>query len=153
MSTRVKIIYLIIVIIMIRIQLNFTLCVHICMYEMCLYVCVSVCVCVCVCVYIYIYMKSESEAAQLCLTLCNSMDCRRPGSSIHGIFQTRILEWVAISFSRDLPDPGVEPMSPSLQADALPSEPPGKPHIYTYICIDIYIHTHKYKLIFSFILK
>ena len=121
MSTRVKIIYLIIVIIMIRIQLNFTLCVHICMYEMCLYVCVSVCVCVCVCVYIYIYMKSESEAAQLCLTLCNSMDCRRPGSSIHGIFQTRILEWVAISFSRDLPDPGVEPMSPALQVD----EPPG----------------------------
>ena len=95
-------------------------------------------------------MKSESEAAQLCLILCNSMDCRRPGSSIHGIFQTRILEWVAISFSRDLPDPGVEPMSPSLQADALPSEPPGK-YTYTYICIDIYIHTHKYKLIFSFI--
>ena len=50
MSTRVKIIYLIIVIIMIRMQLNFTLCVHICMYEMCLYVYM------CVCVYIYIYI-------------------------------------------------------------------------------------------------
>ena len=42
-----------------------------------------------------------SEVTQLyCLTLCNPMDCRPPGSSIHGIFQARILEWVSISFSR-----------------------------------------------------
>ena len=41
-----------------------------------------------------------SEVAQSCLTLCNPMDCSLPGSSVHGIFQTRILEWVAISFSR-----------------------------------------------------
>ena len=38
--------------------------------------------------------------AQLCLTLCNPMDCSPPGSSVHGIFQARILEWVAIPFSR-----------------------------------------------------
>ena len=38
--------------------------------------------------------------AQLCLTLCDSMDCGPPGSSVHGIFQTRILEWFAIPFSR-----------------------------------------------------
>ena len=38
-----------------------------------------------------------------------------------------ILEWVAISFSRDLPDPGIQPRSPAFQADALTSEPPGKP--------------------------
>ena len=38
--------------------------------------------------------------AQSCPTLCNSMDCSLPGSSVHGIFQARILEWVAISFSR-----------------------------------------------------
>ena len=51
------------------------------------------------------------------------MDCSLPGSSVHGIFQARVLEWVAISFSRgDLPDPGFEPRSPALQADALPSE-------------------------------
>ena len=43
--------------------------------------------------------KSESEAAQSCLTLHNSMDCSLPGSSIHGIFQARVLEWVAMSFS------------------------------------------------------
>ena len=38
--------------------------------------------------------------AQLCLTLCDLMDCSLPGSSVHGILQTKILEWVAISFSR-----------------------------------------------------
>ena len=48
-------------------------------------------------------------------------------SSVHGILQARILEWVAISFSGDLPSPGIEPRSPALQADALTSEPPGKP--------------------------
>ena len=45
--------------------------------------------------------------AQSCLTLCNSMDYSPPGSSVHGIFQTRILGWVDISYSRDLPDPGI----------------------------------------------
>ena len=40
--------------------------------------------------------ESESEVAQSCLTLCNPMDCSLPGSSLHGILQARILEWVAI---------------------------------------------------------
>ena len=164
--------------------------------------------------------ESESEVAQLCLTICNPMDCSLPVSSIHGIFQARVLKWVAISFPgasswpRDcprvscivsrcfpvwvtwedgniedtsifysqsdylfysflilpsvqllscvglfvtpwavacqsppsmgfsrkeywsglpfpspgnLPDPGIKPWSPALQADSLPSEPPGKP--------------------------
>ena len=44
-------------------------------------------------------VKSESEAAQSCLTLSDPMDCSLPGSSIHGIFQARVLEWVAIAFS------------------------------------------------------
>ena len=44
--------------------------------------------------------ESESEVAQSCLTLCHPVDCSLPGSSIHGIFQARVLEWVAISFSR-----------------------------------------------------
>ena len=44
--------------------------------------------------------KIESEVTQSCPTLCNPMDCSPPGSSIHGIFQARILEWVAIFFSR-----------------------------------------------------
>ena len=42
----------------------------------------------------------ESEVAQSCLTLCDTMDCNLPGSSVDGIFQARVLEWVAISFSR-----------------------------------------------------
>ena len=44
--------------------------------------------------------ESKSEVAQSCPTLCDPMDCSPPGSSIHGILQVRILEWVAISFSR-----------------------------------------------------
>ena len=49
--------------------------------------------------------------------------CCLSGYSVHGILQVRILEWVAIPFSRDLPDPGVEPRSPALQVDSLQSEP------------------------------
>ena len=45
-------------------------------------------------------VKSESEVAQSCLTLSNPMDCSLPGSSIHGIFQARVLEWGAIAFSQ-----------------------------------------------------
>ena len=45
-------------------------------------------------------VKSESEVTQSCLTLLDPMDCSLPGSSVHGIFQARVLEWVAISFSR-----------------------------------------------------
>ena len=44
-------------------------------------------------------VKSESEVAQLCPTLLDPMDCSPPGSSVHGIFQARVLEWVAIAFS------------------------------------------------------
>ena len=45
--------------------------------------------------------ESESEVAQLCPTLRNPMDCSLPGSSVHGIFQARVLEWGAIAFSRE----------------------------------------------------
>ena len=44
-------------------------------------------------------VKSESEVAHSCPTLCNPMDCSLPGSSAHGVFQARVLEWVAIAFS------------------------------------------------------
>ena len=44
-------------------------------------------------------MKSESEVAQSCLTLCDPMDCSLPGSSVHAIFQARVLKWGAIAFS------------------------------------------------------
>ena len=48
----------------------------------------------------YLLKEGESEEAQSCLTRCDPMDCSLPGSSVHGNFQARILEWVAISFSR-----------------------------------------------------
>ena len=69
---------------------------------------------------------SESEVALSCPALCDHMDCSLPGSSIHGIFQARVLEWIAFPSPGDLPNPGIEPRSPALQADALSSEPPGK---------------------------
>ena len=47
----------------------------------------------------YVKVKSESEVAQLCPTPSDPMDCSLPGSSIHGIFQARVLEWGAIAFS------------------------------------------------------
>ena len=55
------------------------------------------------------------------------MDCNLPGSSVHGISQARILEWATISFSGDLPSPGIEPLSPALAGGFFTAEPPGKP--------------------------
>ena len=57
---------------------------------------------------------------------CKSLDCSPPGSSVHGIYQARILQWVAISFSRDLPNPGIEPSAPALTDGFFTSEPSGK---------------------------
>ena len=59
------------------------------------------------------------------------MDCSLPGSSVHGILQARVLEWVAIPFS-----PGTELGSPALEADSFPTEPLGKPYINTYSLSD-----------------
>jgi len=81
-----------------------------------------VCVCVCVC----------DVCAQLCLTLCNPMDCSVPGSSVHGISQGKNTG-VGCHFllrGGDLPDPGIEPApleSPTLQADSLPLNHLGSP--------------------------
>ena len=70
--------------------------------------------------------KVKVLVTQSCLTLCNPMDSSQPGSSVHGILQARILEWDAISNSGHLPNPAIKPGSPVLQADSLPSGPPGK---------------------------
>ena len=64
----------------------------------------------------------KAKITQSCLTLCNPMDY-----TVHGIFQARILEWVAFPFSGVLLNPGIEPKSPTLQADSLPAELSGKP--------------------------
>jgi len=62
--------------------------------------------------------------------------------TVHGILQARLLEWVAVPFSRDLPNPGIKPRSPTLQADSLPVELPGKLEITSYgllHCLEIII--------------
>ena len=75
-------------------------------------------------------LESESEVTQLCLTLCDPMDCSLPGSFIHGI--SRQEYWSGLPFPSlgDLPNPGIKLRSPTLQPDTT-SEPPGKP-IYNY---------------------
>ena len=68
------------------------------------------------------------KVAQACPTLCDPMDCNLPGSSVHGILQATILEWVAIPFSRGSSQPRYRTQrSSTLQVASLPSEPPGKP--------------------------
>ena len=62
--------------------------------------------------------------AQSRLTVYDAMDCNPPGSSVHGIFQARILDWAAMPSSRGSSHTGIEPRSPALQVDSLPSEPP-----------------------------
>ena len=75
-----------------------------------------------------------SVLVQSCLTLCNRMDCSLPSSFAHGIFQARILEWVAISYfsgsspSRDLTQGSNLCLLHLLSGDCLPLAPPGKPY-------------------------
>ena len=79
------------------------------------------------------WMKREVLVTQLYLTLCDPMDCSLSGSSVHGICWERILKWVAIPFSRGSSQPRDQNPSLTLQANSLPSEPPGK---LKYNCID-----------------
>ena len=65
--------------------------------------------------------------AQSCPTLCNPMGCSPPGSSSMGFPSQEYWRGLPFPSPGDLPDPGVEPGSPALQVDSLPSEPPGKP--------------------------
>ena len=57
----------------------------------------------CVCIYTNVYAAAAAKSLQSCPTLCDPTDSSPPGSSIHGILQARVLEWVAISFSYDCP--------------------------------------------------
>ena len=69
----------------------------------------------------------HAKSLLLCPTLCDPMDCRLPGSSVHGILQARILEWVAMPSSSGSSDRGIEPTSPALAGGFFTTEPPGKP--------------------------
>ena len=82
------------------------------------------------------YSTCMCLVAQLCPVLCNPMDCSPPGPSIHGdsadkntgVEKKKKEYWSGLPFLHpgDLPNPGIEPWSPTLQADSLPSEPLGK---------------------------
>ena len=74
-------------------------------------------------------VKSESEVAQSCLTLSDPMDCSPPGSSIHGIFQARVLEWGAIAFSNYSFAAAAAKLLQSWLAlcDPIDGSPPGSP--------------------------
>ena len=65
--------------------------------------------------------------AQLCLTLCHPIDCSMPGSSMWGFSRQEYWRGLPCPLPRDLPNPGIKLRSPTLQADSLLSEPPGKP--------------------------
>ena len=67
--------------------------------------------------------------SQSCPTLCNPMDCSPQGSPVHGILQSVILEWLSFPPPGDLPNPGIEPVSPARSGGFFTTESPGKPHL------------------------
>ena len=84
------------------------------------------------CMCVHLGMRAASSV----MSLCDPMHYSPPDSSVHGILQARTLEWVAISFSRDLPDPGIEPASPALVGKLFTTEPHGNPmYMYRYLYI------------------
>ena len=86
----------------------------------------------------YIPYEVSLNSVFVGLTLCDPMNCNPPGSSVHGILQARIVSGLPFPSLGDLPNPGIEPGSPVLQADTLLSEPQGKPlpQHKTRLCID-----------------
>ena len=85
------------------------------------------------------------SATQSGPALCDPINCNPPGSSVHGILQARILEWLLCLSLGGLPDPGIESRSPALQVDSLPVELPGKPWPwplettnFTFFCYNIF---------------
>ena len=88
-------------------------------------------------------------------TLCNPMDCSPPGSSVHRLLQARILEWVAIPFSRESSWPRDQTKSPALQADYLsyeesPLTPARTCAMQIYLCVCLYTCMCLYSMLFSY---
>ena len=94
----------------------------------------------------------RAKSLQSCLTLRNHMDCSPPGSSVYGVLRA---SWTGLPCLSpgDLPDPGIKavsPVSPALQVDSLPAEPPGKPipvetlaNYLTSLCLYFFIHKNE----------
>ena len=95
--------------------------------------------------YIRIYVNIVlCSCALSCPTLCDPMDYRLPGSSIHGIFEVRILEQVAISSSKGSSQPWIEPTSPASAGGFFTLEAPEKPIMEYYISRMIFCHLKKH---------
>ena len=92
----------------------------------------------------WLWEWKKELVTQLCPTLCDPMDGSPPDSSVHGIFQARILEWVAISFSRRSSQPRDQTWSLSLQADSLRTKWRGKPFT---LMMSLYLNSHPYTLL------
>ena len=75
----------------------------------------------------YLIPVCECSVTQLCPTLCNPMDCSPPGSSVHGILQARILEWLPFPPPGDLPSVEIKPRLPAFEGRFFTAESPGKP--------------------------
>ena len=71
--------------------------------------------------------QERSFFSEVKVPLCDPMECSPPDSFVYGIFQARVLERVSFPSIGDVSDPGIEPRSPALHADSLPSKPPGRP--------------------------
>ena len=84
--------------------------------------------------------SEESEVAQSCLTLCNPVDCSLPGSSIHGIFQARILERVAIFISRGSSRPRDQTWVSRIVGKATRDVTVFKHGSYIYVCVCVCVH-------------
>ena len=85
---------------------------------------------------IFLKIALVCSSAQSCPTLCNPMDCRPPGSSVHGVLQARILIWLPFPPPGDLPDPWIEPVSPvgpTVAGRFFTTELPGKPKNIVYL--------------------
>ena len=80
----------------------------------------------------YLHTLDGGLVTQLCLTLCNPMDCSLPGSSVHGFSRQEYWSGLPFPSSGELHNPGIEPRSPALQADSLLADLPGDPLVTTY---------------------
>ena len=93
-----------------------------------------------------------ARIVQSCPTLCNPMHCSPPGSSVYGIVQARILDWLPFPSPGDLPDPGIKlisPESPALQTDSLPTEPSRKPVATCSPCFTTLHRHYKWRFVAS----
>ena len=83
---------------------------------------------------------SAHSVINLCLTFCNPMGCSPPGSLIHGISNKNTREGYHLPSPGDLPDPGIEPMSPALAGRFFTTEPPGNPQDFIFYFHFMYLY-------------